>query len=375
MSLTKLPPEVLLMVGAYCAYEDLHSLIQVNQYLSGCLQPSLNAHKAFVERYHSLNVHDSGTVPFDADRSYYTYPLFILNEVEANPGMLHYVKHFKIGRMDAHELYTNQTAEYQRQLNDAWQRVNSSVELWLQSTPCAVVENDIAAILQSCQRPFTHSFLQPSTREYHQLLILLLFVLLKLKHLEICGIKQPWSNVEYRMDLSDTGPIATTLNKCMEVKRKNQDSALAEYQPLPAFQNLTHLTIRSVSRDRDVLQDLTHLAILPCVRQLDVHGFVERVAIELDWSVQSLRGVEAPWEQVFFHSCEIPPNRLKRFCTSLAKLVRVQYSPLTKIDTGDYLNLFAMACAGSLTKAGFAYRLADVEGEASLTLVVERDGP
>lgn len=113
------------------------------------------------------------------------------------------------------------------------------------------------------------------------------------------------------------------------------------------------------------------LVIMPCVRHLDCHDFVKRGNVELDWSLRDAEDIEPPWQQIFFHNRQIPPTRLRKFCTPLKSLMTVQDSARGKTDMQEYLRMFK--AASTLAMRGFVHRLADVEGESSLTLVAQRD--
>lgn len=89
MNLAQLPVELLLMIGTYCAYEDLNNIVRTNRYLRSTLQLKLEEHKNMVERYYDINILNTGfEVLYDAESPHYSHPLFVLAEIKINPLIL-----------------------------------------------------------------------------------------------------------------------------------------------------------------------------------------------------------------------------------------------------------------------------------------------
>lgn len=379
MDTTKLPVEVLLIIGTYCAYPDLINLRRTNRYLYAALQSVLDSHKAMIDKYSHVIVHDSGYGLLPDEIQHYPDPLLLLDEVRADSLILGYVKHLQLGGGrdgDSPRFirWPNGHSEFFKPVNEAWHRVDSAREFWLQTTTTQAAKWDVDRILRYARKargrsrhPHTPHF----PAEYSAFLAMLILVLPELRHLEMYGI--------YDLVYSLGGPLRKSLDECVDVHKKSYEYwRRSKPLPPPAFQSLTRLTVRCKAHESPLTtQDLINLAILPCVRRLDCHGVVERKAVPLDWSLAQPRGIDPSWEQVFFHNCDIPYAKLKKFCTPLRRLVKVQYSEQSADDETDmeeYLKKFTLVSKRTLGKLGFTYQLVEVEGESSIALVAERDG-
>lgn len=180
------------MIGTYCAYEDLSNIIRTNRYLHASLQSSLNVYEDMLNRYKSINIYGGSLqAPYDAELRYYNDPLFVLGEIMDDPLLVDYVKHLKLGRMDDAQLQTYAVAPgYYDQLDALCEEVFSKEDFWTQLTQSSVVAGDLRGCLYSSPdfRREADLYDEPVSRhsEYVFFYYMLLVLLPKLRHLEVC---------------------------------------------------------------------------------------------------------------------------------------------------------------------------------------------